>query len=71
MKKRSFFERLAGNLRFNEVDDEMDEQVEDVRPLARKGTVAPRTHEPEPQRRELFISNAFKRENEDEDESPA
>jgi hypothetical protein len=29
MKKRSFFERLAGNLRFNEVDEEIGEQDEE------------------------------------------
>jgi HSP20 family molecular chaperone IbpA len=71
MKKRSFFERLAGNLRFNEVEDDADEQIEEVRPL-RKGVVA-RAAEPEhraEQRRELPISNAFTRDDEDEDESP-
>ncbi|HTH93480.1 MAG TPA: Hsp20/alpha crystallin family protein [Candidatus Paceibacterota bacterium] len=65
MKKRSFFERLAGNLRFNDVEDEMDEQVEDVRPV-RKAVLTERAPEPE-KRRELPVSN-FLREEEDEDE---
>lgn len=67
MKKRSFFERLAGNLRFNEVEEEeVDDQV-DTRP-ARK-IVSART-EPEA-RRELPISNAFVQDDEDEEEPTA
>ncbi len=66
MKKRSFFERLAGNLRFNEVDDELDEQVEDVRPV-RKSQAAAHAPAAEP-RRELPISNAFMKDDEEDDE---
>lgn len=69
MKKRSFFERLAGNLRFNEVDDELDEEIEPSKP-ARKTLVRP-APEPEPQRRELPITNAFKQDEEEEEDVPA
>jgi len=78
MKKRSFFERLAGNLRFNEVDEEeFDEQVVPARQLERrpipvaKAPVAeqrPSERLPE-QRRELSVSSAFMKD-EEEDESP-
>ncbi len=72
MKKRSFFERLAGNLRFNE--DEV-EDFEDVAPivapkkdLSHRAAPAPKV-QPVPmpeQHRELPISNAFMQDDEED-----
>jgi HSP20 family protein len=62
MKKRSFFERLAGNLRFNETDEDFDDAVEQPKE-AHKAPA--RTQLPE-QRRELPISTAFMRDEEEE-----
>ncbi len=69
MKKRSFFERLAGNLRFNENEEDIDESIEvstehkyrtSVRP-----TLAPQQSSPE-QKRELPISSAFMNDDDEE-----
>jgi HSP20 family molecular chaperone IbpA len=69
MKKRSFFERLAGNLRFNEVDEEIDEQDEEPKLMERK--LSPQISSQPEVRRELPITNAFKHEDEeDEIETP-
>lgn len=72
MKKRSFFERLAGNLRFNESDeDELDEIVETPTPKKELGhrasaaTPAPKIPE---HRRELPITNAFMQDEEEEEQ---
>lgn len=73
MKKRSFFERLAGNLRFTETDEDIDD-VEDEVPAA-KPTLERRAaaHAPKQQltdqRRELPITPAFM-EDEEEEEKP-
>ncbi len=61
MKKRSFFERLAGNLRFNENNEEIDEEIE--APKAKHIPVpVPIEHH-----RELPISNAFLHHQEDDE----
>jgi len=71
MKKRSFFERLAGNLRFNETDEEFDEQ--DAEPATLRSSHGMQTlqkeqpHAPVPEpRRELPVNNAFMRDDEEE-----
>jgi HSP20 family protein len=68
MKKRSFFERLAGNLRFNETDEEeFDDVVETPAPKKdlsyRAPVAAPKLPE---QRRELPITSAFMQDDEEE-----
>lgn len=82
MKKRSFFERLAGNLRFNETDEEFEDDIdtpqqsskgavkEDSRGtrLSDTGAHAILKHAPDP-RRELPVSSAFVHE-EAEEEKP-
>jgi HSP20 family protein len=71
MKKRSFFEKLAGNLRFNEGEEDFDDTTEAPLPKsASKQTTL--QHEPititkTDSRRELPISAAFA---DDEDEKP-
>lgn len=62
MKKRSFFERLAGNLRFNETDEDFEDAVEEPRP---KPSLAKHIPVPE-QKRELPISSAFMEDEESE-----
>jgi HSP20 family protein len=63
MKKRSFFERLAGNLRFNEVDEEIDEEEQPQhKPHSKLETKQPEA------RRELPITNAFMHDEDEEDE---
>jgi HSP20 family protein len=63
MKKRSFFERLAGNLRFNENEEDFDESVDPVKEP--RPTAAHKT--PEHNKRALPISPAF---TEEEEEKP-
>lgn len=70
MKKRSFFERLAGNLRFNENDEELDEDIVET-PKHKQTLHHEPVHHTEPaampeQRRELPISNAFLRHDDEE-----
>ncbi len=71
MKKRSFFERLAGNLRFNEADEEEFDEPAPARQLERKPAAkapAPEPRTPAEPRRELSIGNAFKEEDMEERE---
>ncbi len=65
MKKRSFFERLAGNLRFNENEEDFEDE-EVAQPKEKKAAAPVRTQLPD-QRRELPISPAFLQ---DEEEAP-
>jgi HSP20 family protein len=72
MKKRSFFERLAGNLRFNENEEDFDEAGEDEQPIREMKSRSIPTRAPlaasaplPEQKRELPISSAFMN---DEDE---
>lgn len=51
MKKRSFFERLAGNLRFDDVDDELDEIYE-----PKRVPMQPTTPARQPEQRQLSVS---------------
>lgn len=51
MKKRSFFERLAGNLRF---DDSLDETEEVVSPKSMERPIAPQQPQP---KRELSVNS--------------
>jgi HSP20 family protein len=75
MKKRSFFERLAGNLRFNETDEDIDDIEEAPAPrmnntINHAKSVLERnipTHHAPSQRRELPISAAFVPEEEPEE----
>lgn len=67
MKKRSFFERLAGNLRFNENEEDFDESIEEA--PKEKYHAPVRASLPE-QKRELPISSAFMEEDEEETISP-
>jgi HSP20 family protein len=61
MKKRSFFERLAGNLRFNENEEDFEDGIEEPK------DIQPKRHVPLPeQKRELPISSAFMHEEEKE-----
>jgi len=60
MKKRSFFERLAGNLRFNETDEEIDDTEDEI------PAVKPTLERRPEQRRELPVTPAFTEEEEDE-----
>jgi len=83
MKKRSFFERLAGNLRFNETDEELDEDgdsapndqspqaklISDRRPSSLKEIAEQAPKNAAAQRRELPISPAFSAKD-DEEEVP-
>jgi HSP20 family molecular chaperone IbpA len=71
MKKRSFFERLAGNLRFNEADEETDEQQEEPKPIKERKTKISTLKVEEETRRELPISSAFMQDEEEEEETPA
>ena len=65
MKKRSFFERLAGNLRFNETDEEFDEEAD--APSAKQEHLAPMTKHIPDKRRELPITPAFTHDDEEEE----
>ncbi|MEO5646153.1 MAG: Hsp20/alpha crystallin family protein [Candidatus Paceibacterota bacterium] len=72
MKKRSFFERLAGNLRFNENEEDFDEASEepskDIKYKAPiRTTLTTQQSFPEPQKRELPISSAFMNDDEEEE----
>jgi HSP20 family molecular chaperone IbpA len=65
MKKRSFFERLAGNLRFNENEEDFEDEVAET-PAKKEPHHRAATHTPLPeQRRELPLSATFA---DDEDE---
>ncbi len=58
MKKRSFFERLAGNLRFNENEEELEDET--VETASKKETHHRASHSALPeQRRELPLTATF------------
>lgn len=69
MKKRSFFERLAGNLRFNETDEEEFDDTIDTPPAKKDmgSRISPVPVKLQEQRRELPISSAFIQDEEEEE----
>jgi HSP20 family protein len=67
MKKRSFFERLAGNLRFNETEEDFEDVIEEPKAKQRIIPQAPLQE----QKRVLPISSAFMDDGEDERKVPA
>jgi HSP20 family protein len=68
MKKRSFFERLAGNLRFNEGDEEFEDTVVESpsRKTLQRDRAAAAEPEPASSRRELPVTAAFSPDEEEE-----
>ena len=77
MKKRSFFERLAGNLRFNENEEDFDDSSEvpatenKYRAPVRPTLSAQPSFPEQQQKRELPISSAFMNDDDEEETRPA